>query len=79
MMRRTTVLIADDHAIASEELAALLTKHDFEVVGTVCDGHELIDAAKRLRLEVIATDLSMPGLSGLDWQLPQFRPERVCR
>jgi len=56
MMRRTTVLIADDHVIVSEGLAALLTKHDFEVVGTVRDGHALIDAAKRLRPEVIVTD-----------------------
>ena len=30
------------------------------------DGHLLIDAAKRLRPDVIVTDLSMPGLSGLD-------------
>ena len=76
MMRRTTVLIADDHAIVSEGLAALLTKHDFEVVGTVRDGQALIDAAKRLRPEVIVTDLSMPGLSGLD-VLARLKAEHV--
>ena len=76
MMRRTTVLIADDHAIVSEGLAALLTKHDFEVVGTVRDGHALIDAAKRLRPDVIVTDLSMPGLSGLD-VLARLKAEHV--
>jgi DNA-binding NarL/FixJ family response regulator len=76
MTRRTTVLIADDHAIVSEGLAALLTKHDFEVVGTVRDGQALIDAAKRLRPEVIVTDLSMPGLSGLD-VLSRLKAEHV--
>ena len=76
MMRRTTVLIADDHAIVSEGLAALLTKRDFEVVGTVRDGHALIEAAKRLRPEVIVTDLSMPGLSGLD-VLTRLKAEHV--
>ena len=76
MMRRTTVLIADDHAIVSEGLAALLSKHDFDVVGTVRDGHMLIDAAKRLRPDVIVTDLSMPGLSGLD-VLARLKAEHV--
>jgi DNA-binding NarL/FixJ family response regulator len=65
-MRRTTILLADDHAIVSEGLARLLTDHDFDVVGSVGDGQALIDAAKRLRPDVIVTDLSMPGLSGLD-------------
>ena len=65
-MRRSTVLLADDHAIVAEGLARLLKDHDFEVVGTVGDGTLLIDAAKRLRPDVIVTDLSMPGLSGLD-------------
>lgn len=76
MMRRTTVLIADDHAIVSEGLAALLTKHDFEVVGTVRDGHALVDAARRLCPDVIVTDLSMPGLSGLD-VLTRLKAEHV--
>ncbi len=76
MRLRTTVLIADDHAIVSEGLAALLSKHDFDVVGTVRDGHMLIDAAKRLRPDVIVTDLSMPGLSGLD-VLARLKAEQV--
>ena len=65
-MRRNTVLLADDHAIVQEGLARLLEDNDFDVVGAVGDGALLIDAAKRLRPDVIVTDLSMPGLSGLD-------------
>ena len=65
-MRRNTVLLGDDHAIVMEGLARLLKDHDFDVVGAVGDGQALIDAAKRLRPDVIVTDLSMPGLSGLD-------------
>jgi DNA-binding NarL/FixJ family response regulator len=75
-MRRTTVLLADDHTIVTEGLAGLLAKHDFDVVGTVGDGHQLIDAAKRLRPDVIVTDLSMPGLSGLD-VLARLQAEQV--
>jgi DNA-binding NarL/FixJ family response regulator len=64
--RRTTVLIADDHAIVMEGLVSLLKEHDFDVVGAVGDGEKLIEAARRLKPDVIVTDLSMPGLSGLD-------------
>ena len=65
-MRRSTVLLADDHAIVREGLARLFGEQEFEVVGAVGDGHLLVDAAKRLRPDVIVTDISMPGLSGLD-------------
>jgi DNA-binding NarL/FixJ family response regulator len=65
-MRRTTVLLADDHTIVVQGVAKLLEDHDFEVVATVGDGHQLLEAAKRFRPAVIVTDLSMPGLSGLD-------------
>jgi DNA-binding NarL/FixJ family response regulator len=64
--RRNTVLIADDHAIVKEGLVSLLKEHDFDVVGAVGNGQLLIDAAQRLRPDVIVTDLSMPGLSGLE-------------
>jgi DNA-binding NarL/FixJ family response regulator len=65
-MRRYTVLIADDHAIVKEGLVSLLKDHDFDVVGAVGNGQELLDSAKRLRPDIIVTDLTMPGLSGLD-------------
>ena len=75
--RRSTVLLADDHVVVREGLAKLLTEHDFEVVGAVGDGHQLIDAAMRLRPDVIVTDISMPpGLSGLD-VLARLKAERV--
>jgi DNA-binding NarL/FixJ family response regulator len=73
-VRRATVLVADDHAIVMEGLVSLL-KEEFDVVGAVGDGYVLLDAAKRLRPDVIVTDISMPGLSGLD-VLPRLKAER---
>ena len=64
--RRTTVLVADDHAIVLEGLVSLLKDHGFDVVGAVGDGEKLVEAARRLKPDVIVTDLSMPGLSGLE-------------
>lgn len=74
--RRTTVLIADDHAIVKEGLVSLLKAHDFDVVGAVGDGEALIESARRLRPDVIVTDLSMPELTGLD-VLVLLRAERI--
>ena len=65
-MRRHTVLLADDHAIVTDGLARILKEAHFDVVGAVRDGQQLLAAAARLRPDVIITDLSMPGLSGLD-------------
>ena len=75
-MRRYTVLVADDHAIVKEGLVSLLKGHDFDVVGSVSNGQELLDAAVRLRPDLIVTDLSMPGLSGLD-VLTRLKEARV--
>ena len=65
-MRKSTVLVADDHAIVAEGLTKLLADFGFDVVGAVGDGLILVDEARRLRPDVIVTDVSMPGLSGLD-------------
>src|ERR1051326_8307569 len=60
-----SVLIADDHAVVAQGLAALL-KDRFEVVGTVYDGRALLEAAQNLQPDVIVTDISMPELNGID-------------
>ena len=65
MKERTKVLLADDHAMVVEGLAALL-KDRFDLVGTVGDGSALIEAARKLRPDVIVADMAMPVLSGLE-------------
>jgi DNA-binding NarL/FixJ family response regulator len=64
-MPRATVLVADDHAVVAEGLASLL-RGEFTLAGTVTDGAQLLEAARRLRPDVVVTDMVMPGLSGLD-------------
>ena len=64
-MRRPRVLLADDHAILLEAFKKLL-EPEYEVVGTVSDGRELLAAAPKLQPEVIVTDIAMPNLNGLD-------------
>ena len=64
-MRRATILIADDHTILAEGLVSML-KDQFDVVGTVADGNLLIEAAERLRPDVIIADINMPTTNGLE-------------
>jgi len=74
--RATTVLVADDHTIVKEGIVSLLTAHDFDVVGAVGDGQQLLEAARELKPDVIVTDLTMPGMSGLD-VLILLKAERI--
>ena len=57
--------MADDHALTLTGMRAVLEPH-YEIVGTVTDGHALVDAALRLRPQVIVMDISMPLLNGID-------------
>jgi DNA-binding NarL/FixJ family response regulator len=64
-MHRAKVLLADDHTMVAQGLASLL-REAFDLVGTVGDGQALIDAAQRLRPDVIVADLAMPVMDGLE-------------
>ena len=59
------VLLADDHRLVAEGLKSLLSA-DFELVGLVEDGRALLEAARRLRPDVIVADITMPLLNGID-------------
>lgn len=61
-----SVLIADDHAMVRSGLSMILgSAPDIEVVGEAADGAEAIEAARRLRPDVILMDLDMPRVDGL--------------
>lgn len=65
LTRRPTILLADDHVVFTDGIVRIL-RDRFDVVGAVTDGHALIDAAEKLRPDVIVSDISMPTLSGIE-------------
>lgn len=64
-MKKTRVLLADDHKIVLKGLRSLL-ESEFELVGTVEDGRELMAVAQKLQPDVIVVDISMPFLNGIE-------------
>jgi DNA-binding NarL/FixJ family response regulator len=57
--------MADDHAAMLAETARLVGE-EHEVVGTVTNGLDLLEAAARLDPDLIVLDITMPGLNGFE-------------
>lgn len=61
------ILLADDHSIVRDGLAALLeAEDDLEVVGHASTGRQAVAEAARLRPDVVVMDIAIPELSGID-------------
>jgi DNA-binding NarL/FixJ family response regulator len=63
--RRSRILIADDHKLMAEVCQKIL-QPEFDVVGTVGNGRELLRTAVNLEPDVVLLDIGMPVLNGLD-------------
>jgi len=59
-----SVLIVDDHADFRAGARALLEVDGFRVVGEAADGETALEAASRLRPEVVLLDIQLPGIDG---------------
>jgi DNA-binding NarL/FixJ family response regulator len=60
------VLIVEDHELVRTALAELLDGQDDLIVVGVCgDGSEVVEAAARLRPDVVVMDVRMPRMDGL--------------
>ncbi len=63
---RLRVLLVDDQAMVRSGFAMILSvEPDVEVVGEAADGQEAVEAAERLRPDVVLMDVQMPVLDGL--------------
>lgn len=75
-MTKPRVIMADDHALILAGMRKLL-EEECEIVGMVEDGRALIEAAQKLRPDLILMDIAMPLLNGLEAarQLSKLVPE----
>ena len=62
-----TILIADDHPLMREGIAAVINSQpDMQVVGEAADGNEAVALYRTLRPAVTLIDLQMPHLNGME-------------
>ncbi|ABG57398.1 two component transcriptional regulator, LuxR family [Cytophaga hutchinsonii ATCC 33406] len=67
MMKKISIIIADDHTLIRDGIKSLLQSVDeFEVVGEATDGDELIQFIDTLDPEIVVLDITMPKKSGIE-------------
>jgi DNA-binding NarL/FixJ family response regulator len=67
MTYRIRILLADDHPVVRDGLAAMLnTQPDFEVVGMAATGAEAVHLTTEAMPDVVLLDLAMPELDGVE-------------
>jgi DNA-binding NarL/FixJ family response regulator len=62
---RARILLADDHKEIRDRAVRLL-EPEFDVVGTVADGCELLKAWWQMKPDVVVIDISMPQMGGIE-------------
>ena len=67
MNEKKRVLIVEDHTLLRAGLRALLSQDpDIEIVGEADNGHDAVKLIGSLSPHLVLTDLSMPGMNGIE-------------
>jgi two-component system response regulator NreC len=66
-MKRTRILLADDHAVVRQGFKMILgAQADMEIVGEAGNGREAIELAGQLSPDIVVMDVAMPELNGIE-------------
>ncbi len=77
-MRKTRILLADDHKLMRSGLKALIEQQpDLTVVGEADDGRQAVALVAKLKPDLLVMDIGMPNLNGIEAarQIAQAYPE----
>ena len=66
-MNKMRVLLADDSDLILERLQEMLCSHEqVEVIASLKNGNDTLEALRSLKPELAIVDIKMPGLNGLE-------------
>ncbi len=66
-MKKTSVLLVDDHSVVRMGLAAIINiEKDLKVCGEAESGAEAVKLAREMRPDVVVMDFMMPGMDGAE-------------
>jgi DNA-binding NarL/FixJ family response regulator len=67
VIKRTRILICDDHTLFVEGIKAMLrNESSLEIVGEARDGRQAVELVKELKPDLLLMDVSMPDMNGFD-------------
>ena len=67
MNSRTTVILADDHAMLRDGIRSFLGQHEWiEIVAEAESGREAIELAAKHAPDIVLIDIGMPDMNGLE-------------
>jgi two-component system, NarL family, response regulator NreC len=76
-MRKTRILLADDHKLMRRGLKALIEQQpDLSIVGEADDGRQAVALTATLKPDLLVMDIGMPNLNGIEaaHQITQANP-----
>ena len=62
----TTILLVEDEVLLREGVQEMLEVHGYKVIGAG-DGQEALEWLDQVAVNLIITDLVMPGMNGVDF------------
>ncbi len=66
-MKTIRILVVDDHALVREGIKAMLAGvDDFVITGEAENGIEAIDQLKKIAVDIVIMDISMPLMTGIE-------------
>lgn len=66
-MRKTRILLADDHAVVRQGFKMILSaQSDMEIVGEAANGRDAVELAEQLKPDIVVMDVAMPELNGIE-------------
>lgn len=65
-MKKVKVILADDHTVVRKGIKSAIANNSIEVIAEASTAEEVLSFLEKKEVEMVVTDISMPGISGLE-------------